>query len=80
MIDPRIYSDYRVAKSEAGKLACAMDFELLQAPDGKPQVRTTTGRIKPFRTWLGAWSWLYAVWRDRAAYRLSRLPMAILIE
>jgi hypothetical protein len=64
-IDPNVYSDYRKAKSEAGKLAIAMRFELGQSVGGKPQVRTTTGRLKPFKTWLSAFTWLYAVWLDR---------------
>lgn len=80
MIDPRVYTDYRIAKKLAGELAISMRFELGQAANGKPQVRTTTGRIKPFGTWLAAWTWLYAVWRDRlpkvVAVRSQVLPVA----
>jgi hypothetical protein len=92
MIDARVYTDYRIAKKLAGELAISMRFELGQSPNGKPQVRTTTGRIKPFGTWLAAYTWLFAVWRDRRPkakevpvrspppVKQADIPWAILLE
>lgn len=79
MIDQRIYTDYRIAKAEAAKLACSMRFVMLQDAKGKPQVITTTRNKKTFASWLACWSWLYQVWQDRQP-RNEDIPMAILCE
>ncbi len=75
-------SDYRAVKRAAGELADAMNFELLQSIQSKPQVRTTTGRLKTFPTWLAAYSWLLAVWRDRQpkVQQAKPPPMAIFVD
>ncbi len=81
MSEPRNrYNDYRIAKAEAAALATSMRFVLLQGPNGKPQVLTTTKRKKEFVSWLSAWSWLYQVWQDRQPRSPPAIPFAIMLE
>lgn len=64
MPDPRLYTDYRVAKKAAGALANACGATLLQTNKSKPRIVLGT-TVKDFPTWLAAWSWLHQIRLDQ---------------
>ena len=79
-INPRVYErNGQVAKQEAGRLAIDMGFRLKQSANGKiKQIVLTTGGIRDYTKWLGAFNWLHACWLDRwlARQRREAMPAA----
>ena len=71
MPDPRIYSDYRMAKQAAGALANAVGATVLQTPKGGKRV-IHGPRIMDFPTWLAVWSYLYRIRCDQIKAEQAR--------
>ncbi len=67
MPDPRLLSDWRVAKSAAGVLANACGGTLLQW-QGHPRL-IIGGMVKDTKTWLEMWSLLYRLRLDQISQK-----------
>jgi hypothetical protein len=87
MPDPRIYTDWKMAKGAAGALANAVGATVLQTAKGGKRV-IHGPRVLDFPTWLAVWSYLFRIRVDQLAAEkaarqraaLDRLPWAKVIS